>query len=173
MNNAKFVQFLASNNIEAVKESNGTYTIFCPNIPDERLKNQLKDFLPNVSVEYVIDVKVNTKRTIKAFLSNAGVVNGRVSINPHNRHVDIHAEESMEEPDWDGICKALLDDGFAKTWALHLAMEKKDYVVASKVPITSTNLDKPKRTKDITDEDMNDLHIMLEGLSVEEFIERM
>jgi len=178
MNN-KFVQFLASHNYEAEKVSEGDYVIYCPNVPDERSKSELKAFLPDHTViEYVVDVKKNTKRLLKALMSQAGVVNGRIQINPHNRHVAIHAEESVSEPDWDQICKGLLDDGYAVTWTLHLANEQKDYTVQSNAPASFVRppdgLDAVKRKTVISEDDIADLHIMLEGLdSAEDFIERM
>ena len=166
MNN-ELLNLLAKYNIEAVPGDNNTIMLYCPKIPDESVKTEINKHLYQAH-EYIEGLKQKTKRQLRAILSQSGAINGKVMIK--DRTINIEALESVNEIDWNQVCQILLDDGYPTYWTLTTNSGIQEFKVETRTPIES----KSKRTKPISDEDVQNLIIDLNNIdNIDDFINQM
>ena len=163
MNN-ELLNLLAKYNIEAVPSDNNTILLYCPKIPDESVKTEINKHLYQAH-EYIEGLKQKTKRQLRAILSQSGAINGKVMIK--DRTINIEAMESVNEIDWNQVCQILLDDGYPTYWTLTTNSGVQEFKVETRTPSS-------KRTKPISDEDVQNLIIDINNINnIDDFINQM
>jgi hypothetical protein len=162
--NAELLTLLSKNNIEAVLSDNNKIILYCPKLPPEAIKQSISKNLQAPHM-YVEGMKLKTKRALRAILSQAGAINGKIIIS--HKTISIEAPETVNDIDWDLLCQILIEDGFPQSWS----MTTSNGITHNYIVSPSEN---SKRDKPITDQDIQDLVIDLNSCNnIDEFIKRM
>jgi len=166
----KLVEKCDKNKIELSKDGPKKLLFVCANIPSEELQKELIKELPSgFTFEFLESPKSRSiymvKNLLGIYISSMRIDNSyeiTLGINKKNRKLYIRVSVSIpdDSPFWNEINKALIQDGYFKGWEYENTSTNEKHVF-DLINMVNPIQSKPLRDMIIQDEEIKDLHIIL------------